>query len=48
MCLNAHIQFSTGISSQELTFGQSLGEPFDLVEGMEPDVPAVVEVSKRV
>ena len=45
MCLNAHVQASTGTSPNELTFGQSLHEPLDLVEGIGPDVPAAAEVS---
>ena len=48
MCLNAHVQASIGISPNELTFGQSLHKPLDLVEGIGPDVPAVAEVSHQI
>ena len=48
MCLNAHVQASTGTSPNELTFGQSLREPLDLVEGIGPDVPAAAEVSHQI
>ena len=48
MCLNAHVQASTGTSPNELTFGQSLHEPLDLVEGIGPDVPAAAEVSHQI
>ena len=46
MCLNAHVQASTGTSPNELTFGQSLHiKPLDILEGIGPDVPAAAEVS---
>ena len=46
MCLNAHVWASTGISPNELAFGQRLHEPIDLVEG--PDVSAAAEVSQLI
>ena len=32
----------------KLTFGQSLREPLDLVEGIGPDIPAATEVSQQI
>ena len=47
MCLNAHIQASTSISPNELTFGQRIREPLDVVEGIGTYVLAATEVSQK-
>ena len=48
MYLNAHVQASIGTLPNELTFGQSLREPIDLVEGIGAGIPAATEVSQQI
>ena len=45
MYLNAYVQASIDTSPNELTFGQSLHEPLDLVESIGPDFPSAEKVS---
>ena len=44
MHLNAYIQASSGTSVDELTYGQTLWQPLDLLIGMGPNIPMAAEV----